>query len=218
ARAGDRGRGVRCRRGARARAVPPAVDVSPQVVRVDAGAVALSCLVWADDGPTVLLLHGNGGHAHWWDALVPGPPPGWRLGAARVAGRRAGRGYATYEDAVAAFRFVPDESGVGAEIIANLAHHALRERGPGDWTFRFDRAVLALDGDGANDLAALLPRIRCPTLVLAGADSWVMDVAERAAIVAAIPGARVRVFPGGHHFFLAQPAAVAAELRRFLDG
>jgi len=93
----------------------------------------------------------------------------------------------------------------------------VRERGPGDWTFRFDRAVLALDGDAASDLGALLPRIRCPTLVLAGADSWVMDAAERAAILAAIPGATVRVFPGGHHFFLARPAPVSAALRRFFD-
>ena len=272
------------------------MDVSAQVVRVD----ALSCLVWPDDGPTALLLHGNGGHAHWWDVLVPGLVPGWRLLApdlrghgqsawadppryaitdfasdvdavldalapgpvalvghsmgarvaawyaahrpervrglalldtrtspvdpataarwrGRIAGRREGRGYASYAEAVAAFRFVPDEPGVGADVVAHLAHHAVRERGPGDWTFRFDRAVLALDGDAANDLGALLPRIRCPTLVLAGADSWVMDEAERAAIVAAIPGATARVFPGRHHFFVARPAPVAAALRAFLD-
>jgi len=275
--------------------------VSAQIVRVDAAAGALSCLVWPDAGPTAVLLHGNGGHAHWWDALVPGLVPGWRLVApdlrghgesawadppryaiadfardvdvvldalapgpvalvghsmgarvaawyaarrpervrglalldtrtspvdpetaarwrGHVAGRREGRGYPTYADAVAAFRFVPDEPGVVADVVANLAHHAVRERGPGDWTFRFDRAVLALDGDGANDLGALLPRIRCPTLVLAGADSWVMDATERTAIVGAIPGATVRVFPGGHHFFLALPAPVAAALRAFLDG
>jgi len=41
----------------------------PEVVAVRAGPLALSCLVWSDDGPTALLLHGNGGHAHWWDAL-----------------------------------------------------------------------------------------------------------------------------------------------------
>ena len=275
--------------------------MSAQIVRLDAGPVGLSCLVWPNDGPTAVLLHGNGGHAHWWDALVPGLVPGWRLVApdlrghgesawaqppryaiadfardvdavldalapgpvalvghsmgarvaawyaanrpervrglalldtrtspvdpvtavrwrGQVAGRREGRGYPTYADAIAAFRFVPDEPGVAADVVANLAQHAVRERGPGDWTFRFDRAVLALDGDGMNDLGALLPRIRCPTLVLAGADSWVMDATERAAIVAAIPDATVRVFPGGHHFFLTRPAPVAAELRAFLDG
>lgn len=41
---------------------------------------------------------------------------------------------------------------------------------------------------------------------------------ERARILAARPEARVQVFPGGHHFLLANPTAVGAALRRFLDG
>src|SRR5262249_51966726 len=100
----------------------------------------------------------------------------WR---AHVAGRRDGPADPSRAAALAAFRFVPPEADVAPPVIANLAHHAVRERAAGDWTFRFDRAVLSLEGDGATDLAALLPRIRCPTLVMAGADSWVMD-AKRA--------------------------------------
>jgi pimeloyl-ACP methyl ester carboxylesterase len=273
----------------------------PSTMRVPAGPLALSCLRWgvAAD-PTAVLVHGNGAHAHWWDALVPWLLPGWHLVApdlrghgesdwaeppryrledfaadllavldalgagpvvlvghsmggrvtawlaarhpervralalldtrlervskrdaaswrAQVAGKRRGRGYPSRAAALAAFRFVPDEADVPAAVVDDLAHHAIVERAPGDWTFRFDRAVLALDGDGGGDLHAALRRVRCPTLILAGETSWVMDAPQRAAVAAAIPGATVRVFPGGHHFFLRQAPAVGPVLRAFLD-
>jgi pimeloyl-ACP methyl ester carboxylesterase len=273
----------------------------PEPTWVRAGGRALHCLVWgAASDPTAVLLHGNGGHAHWWDALVPALVPGWRLVApdlrghgesdwaeppayriedfggdltaildalapgpvalvghsmggrvavwyatehparvrglavldsrmavvqpelaavwrARTAGRREGRGYPTREDALAAFRFVPPERDVPAAVIADLAHHAIRARAPGDWTFRFDRAVLAVEGDGARDLLARFGRLRCPALVMAGEESWVMEATQRAAMAAALPHATVRVFPGGHHFLLARAAEVGAALRAFLD-
>lgn len=274
----------------------------PVPVHVGAGRLVLHALTWgAAADPAVVLLHGNGGHAHWWDALVPALVPGWRVIApdlrghgesdwpeapayrsadfaadldallaalvpgrvalvghsmggriaawwaarhperleglalldsrmsnvapelaarwrGRVAGRRQGRGYPTRAAAFGAFRFVPDEPGVPAAVVADLAHHAVTERAPGDWTFRFDRAVLSLEGDGAVDLFTMLGRIRCPTVVMAGAASWVMDAAQRAAVAAAIPGSTLRVFPGGHHFLVAHPDAVGAALREFLDG
>ena len=44
----------------------------PRRANVSAGELLLSCLLWGDEGDaTVLLVHGNGGHAHWWDALAP---------------------------------------------------------------------------------------------------------------------------------------------------
>jgi pimeloyl-ACP methyl ester carboxylesterase len=139
----------------------------------------------------------------------------WR---GRVAGGREGRGYPTRAAALEAFRFVPDEPGVAADTTALLAHHAIRERAPGDWTFRFDRAVLALDGDRAGDLSPLLARIECPVLLAAGERSWVLDAAERARLAAAQPAVTMAVFPGGHHFLVAYPVEVGAALRRFLDG
>jgi len=276
--------------------------LAPVSVRVRAGRLVLHALTWGREAdPAVVLLHGNGAHAHWWDALVPALVPGWRviapdlrghgesdwpdpvayriedfaadldvlLGAfapgrvalvahsmggriaawwaarhperlkglalldsrmsnvapelaarwrGRVAGRRQGRGYPTRAAALGAFRFVPDEPGVPAAVVADLAHHAVTERAPGDWTFRFDRAVLALDGDGAGDLHGELRRVRCPALVLGGVGSPVMDASERRATAAALGDAPVRVFPGGHHFLLAHAPAVGAALRAFLDG
>jgi pimeloyl-ACP methyl ester carboxylesterase len=274
----------------------------PASVRVAAGAMTLRCLLWGEAGdPAVVLLHGNGGHAHWWTPLVPALVPGWRviapdlrghgesdwaeppsyrmadfaadleplLGAlapgpmvlaghsmggriaawcalahpgrvrglalldtrmqpgrpetaaawrARVSGTRRGRRYPTREAALAAFRFVPDEPDVPAPVAAFLAGHAVVELGPGAWTYRFDRAVLALEGDGAGDLTPALARVGCPVTLMAGEASWVMDASERAALARAIPRSTVRVFPGGHHFLVSHPEPVGAALRAFLDG
>ena len=138
----------------------------------------------------------------------------WR---GRVTGLREGRGYASREAAIAAFRFVPEESDVAPEIVRLLAQHAVHERAPGDWTFRFDRAVLSVDGDRGGDLLALLAALRCPVLIAGGATSWVLDAGERARLTAARPDATIEIFPGGHHFLVARPSEIGASLRRFLD-
>lgn len=276
------------------------MDLKPISVRVAAGMLGLRCLVWGrDTDPAAILVHGNGGHAHWWTPLVPALVPGWRvvvpdlrghgesdwpatpayhlddlvadldavrralapgsvvlaghsmggraalayaarhpvrglalldshLGGVepaiaarwrgRISGRREGPGYPTRAAALAAFRFVPDERDVAPETVALLAAHAVRERAPGEWTFRFDRAVLSLEGDGAGDVSGLLAAIACPVWLASGTRSWVMDAAERARMAAACPGATPAIFPGGHHFLVARPAEVGSALRRFLDG
>src|SRR5437773_7564900 len=74
-------------------------------------------------------------------------------------------------------------------MVADLAHHAVVERAPGDWTFRFDRAVLSLEGDGAGNLLELLRRVRCPAIVLGGTASRVMDEASLGATARALGGA-----------------------------
>ena len=131
--------------------------------------------------------------------LTPVEPERAAVWRASVAGKRHGRTYPTREEALAAFRFVPDERHVPAVIVADLAHHAVVAVPPGDWTFRFDRAVLSIDGDRAGDLTPLL-RARCPLLLLA-ADSWVMGPEQRGS-------APVTIFPGAHHF-LSRAAAEA---------
>ncbi len=287
--------------------------LEPASLRVRIGPRVLHYLQWGKaTEPSAMLIHGNGGHAHWWDPIVPALVPGWRLIVpdlrghgesewaepplyriqdfsddllgildlpdlrssdllrsevaepvvlighsmggrvaawlaihhpervralvlldtrlggiepsvaaryrGRIAGQRQGRGYSTRAEALAAFRFVPDESGVPEAIVADLAHHAVCERGPGDWTFRFDRAVLSLAGDGGGDLFGVLDRVRCPTLILNGELSWVMDTRESRAIAAKIPDCIVRSFPGAHHFLVAHPREVGRTLRDFIDG
>ena len=277
-------------------------DLSARSTDVVANGLRLRVHVWGrDDDPTVVAVHGNGAHAHWWRPIVPALVPGWRVVApdlrghgesgwpaaadyamvdfdadlsavidalapgpvalvghsmggrialwwtahagARVRalamldarlehivpedaaqyrkkampGERAGRGYPTRAAALAAFRFVPEEPSVPPDIVAMLAERAIVERGPGDWTFRFDRGVLRFEGDAAGDLGRLLPHVGCPALVANGRESWVLDQAARDRIVAALPRGRRLTFAGAHHFLLSHADEVGRRLRRFLD-
>jgi pimeloyl-ACP methyl ester carboxylesterase len=275
--------------------------LQPRHVRLPAGALVLHCLLWGnDDAPPVLLVHGNGGHAHWWDALVPYFIPGYRLIApdlrghgesdwpaapayaigdtcadllaivdhlglpptaviahsmgaraaawfaaqhpgrvrrlamldtslagvdeetarryrGRMVGQREGRGHGSYAAACTAFRFVPPEPGVDASIVADLAHHAVVERAAGVWTFRFDRAVLSLEGDGAGDLSALVASLPGPLWVGRGIGSMLHARPDFDLLAQRRPDVPVHDFPGAHHFFLSHPREAGTALRAFLD-
>jgi pimeloyl-ACP methyl ester carboxylesterase len=273
----------------------------PAHVRVRAGSLSLHCLDWgAGDASAVLLVHGNGGHAHWWDALVPwlagyrlvapdlrghgesdwSAEPAYRvddfradllaaldgLGLARVTmiahsmgaraaawfaahhpervrglamldttlvgvdaetalryrgsvqGQRRGRAYESYDAAVAAFRFVPPEPNVAPAIVSDLAHHAVHERAPGEWAYRFDRAVLSMDGDDAGDLTDVVAGLDCPIWVGCGTTSALTPRAEFERLQRRRPALELHHFAGAHHFFLSYPRAAGEALRAWLDG
>jgi pimeloyl-ACP methyl ester carboxylesterase len=264
------------------------------------GGLDLHCIEWgpAERDP-ILLIHGAGAHAHWWDVFVPvlggehrliapdlrghgrsvwAVPPSYgiedfasdvlgmldALGIDRVAivghsmgGRvaiwlaahrperiraialldvrvrglkrervdrwrgtsasdRPPRTYATAEEAVASFRLTPAEKGIDPVLLRNLAVHAVSERRPGEWSLSFDRAVLGLDGSRLSDFGDLLHRACCPALVMKGADSTVIGDEQAEETARALGAGKVEVFPGGHHFLLAEPVAVGRSLRRFL--
>ena len=63
----------------------------------------------------------------------------------------------------------------------------------------------------------LLPKVKCPTLVVGGADDLMTPPALSHALGRAIPGSRVAVVPhAGHMVLLEQPEAVFGELSTFL--
>jgi pimeloyl-ACP methyl ester carboxylesterase len=67
------------------------------------------------------------------------------------------------------------------------------------------------------DVTALLPDIRCPTLVVVGSEDTVSAPAEMRGIADAIPGARfVEIPSAGHLSPLEKPAAVNAAIAEFL--
>jgi 3-oxoadipate enol-lactonase len=61
-----------------------------------------------------------------------------------------------------------------------------------------------------------LPRIACPTLVIAGAHDLLRTPAQVEPIARAIPGAQYRVLESGHYMAVQTPGPVADAIREFL--
>ncbi len=62
-------------------------DLTPRSTDVVAKGLRLRVQVWGRDGdPTVVAVHGNGAHAHWWRPIVPALVPGWRVVAPDLRG------------------------------------------------------------------------------------------------------------------------------------
>jgi pimeloyl-ACP methyl ester carboxylesterase len=81
----------------------------------------------------------------------------------------------------------------------------------------FEQLAALLHSLGDIDLAALLPRIACPTLVLAAGRDETFPLSHSRALAAAIPDARLRVAPeASHGMVLEHPAVVSASIRDFL--
>jgi pimeloyl-ACP methyl ester carboxylesterase len=72
-----------------------------------------------------------------------------------------------------------------------------------------------LDARRHHDVVDRLERIGCPTLVASGRYDGIAPVANGEAIAARVPGAELRLYDGGHTFFL-QDAAALPEILDFL--
>ncbi len=86
---------------------------------------------------------------------------------------------------------------------------------PSAW---FNGAADLLDALAGLDLRPLLPRVACPTLVIAAELDETFDLSRSRALAQGIPGARLEVVPGsGHALVLERPGAFQALVERFLD-
>jgi pimeloyl-ACP methyl ester carboxylesterase len=74
-----------------------------------------------------------------------------------------------------------------------------------------------LEARRRHDVFDRLPAIGCPTLVASGRFDPIAPVANGAAIASRVPGAVLRVYEGGHAFFV-QDRSALPDLRRFLAG
>jgi pimeloyl-ACP methyl ester carboxylesterase len=72
-------------------------------------------------------------------------------------------------------------------------------------------------GRPEENLAALLPQIRCPVLLAWAKDDFVVPLKRSARSFQAFPDHRLEVFEGGHAAFLADPDGFKQALRGFLN-
>jgi pimeloyl-ACP methyl ester carboxylesterase len=122
--------------------------------------------------------------------------------------------FASFEDAVAkAHAFNPRRS---LENIRERLGHAMRAFGDGRWRYKFDPDI----GSGAADLERLwadVRRIRCPTLLVRGAESAVLTPESIARFHATLPGSRVAEVAGaGHSVMGDNPGGFLAAVAPFL--
>lgn len=73
-----------------------------------------------------------------------------------------------------------------------------------------------LDARSRHDVLDRLGRVSCPTLVACGRYDGIAPPANGEAIVARVPGADLRIYEGGHMFFVQDPAAMP-DILDFLD-
>jgi len=253
--------------------------------------VELHVLHHGDAGkPTLVLLHGGGANAHWWDHLAPdlaanhhvlaldfrghgdsdhpenvvpgafdrdleallehiGDPAAILVGhsmgghvalshAARHRDTRAvvalevarggsrgerrrarlalaaRRSYATRDEAVRRFQFLPPAPGADEALRGAIAAHSVRREADGRFGFKFDARWFSLPRTEPPDPS----RIACPTLVVRGAESGLLSAEGAAELAELIPGGRwVEIARGGHNVHIERPGEVLAAIESFLD-
>ena len=118
----------------------------------------------------------------------------------------------TLDPAVAIRRFV--ENALEPEPDAPLVDRivAIRVAKPPDPAGWAAQAAIWATFDAWEEL----PRIEAPTLVVQGEGDVVVDPRNAALLAERIPGAELRMVPGGHLFFWNRPAALVSRLTEFL--
>jgi pimeloyl-ACP methyl ester carboxylesterase len=101
--------------------------------------------------------------------------------------------------------------------------HNLRELPDGRLTWKYDRRAMTPDRLASlrgrvEDMRAHVAEVRCPALVVRGADSDLLAPADAARLAAALPAGRVATIPdAGHTVQGDNPAELARVLRGFVS-
>ena len=136
---------------------------------------------------------------------------GWTEDMAERAARqvqRPGPAFKSRAEAVSRFRLVPPETIAPAVRLAHLAEAGAIERRPGVWEWALDRRVFA---HPPVDPWPFLPGVLCPTLVVRGMKSSVMDREQMLRAATAVRlGQFAEVREAYHHLMLDDPAGFAA--------
>lgn len=122
------------------------------------------------------------------------------------------------EAALARFRLMPGETSANPELLEYVAGHSIRRNEDGSWSWKFDEEGTARPvGFRMPDFSEVpLESVPCPTLVIYGEHSVLVDAEDAQAIAARVQGGRAVAIPGAHHhLMLDRPAAFAQALLAF---
>jgi len=255
------------------------------------GAVTLHTLHHGSrTAPKLVLLHGGGANAHWWDHLAPtladtfhvvaldfrghgdsdhpdalepgafqldleavlaylaapdailmGHSMGAHVALSHVAGggrsravvavecsrgggrvdrRRARlalsirRSYASREEAIRRFQFLPPAPGADEPLRCAIAGHSVREEPDGRFGYKFDGRWFGIPARTPPDLEA----VACPVLLIRGAESRLLTAEGADELIRQLPVARLEEIPdAGHNVQIERPDEFLTVVTRFLE-
>jgi pimeloyl-ACP methyl ester carboxylesterase len=139
-----------------------------------------------------------------------------RAGGQAIAAHLSTYEFASFEEAVdSAHRFNPRRS---LENIRDRMRHALRQTPEGRWAYKFDPSIVARFGADIESLWADVRKIRCPALLVRGAESPILAAEGARRFQEECPGATVAEVPGaGHSVMGDNPSGFLAAVRPFLE-
>jgi pimeloyl-ACP methyl ester carboxylesterase len=144
--------------------------------------------------------------------VVPTVAP---AGSAAIRAQLSVLDFASFDEAVArALAFNPRRTRANVE---ERLRHALRQVDGGRWTYKFDPAIGGGLETDFERLWAEVRGIRCPALLLRGAESAILTTDGAARFVRELPGAELAEVPGaGHSVMGDNPPGFLAAIRPFL--
>ena len=117
---------------------------------------------------------------------------------------RPGPEFASPAEAGARLKLSPPETTAPVEWLGHLAEAGVCERRPGVWQHAFDRRVFA---HARPDAWPILPGVACPTLVVRGAGSPIMDKEAWLRVATSVQRGQFAEVKGAyHHLILDDPA------------
>ena len=140
-------------------------------------------------------------------------------GSQRGSGRRARlalalrRTYATRQEAVERFRFLPESSHADEALRLAIARQSIRQEPDERFGYKFDPAWFGLPSRPRPDPA----NVACPVLLVRGGDSLLLSQDAAEALVAALPHGSLAVVPdAGHQVAVDQPERLLEAIADFV--
>ena len=171
-----------------------------------------------------LVGHSMGGHVALDHASRPAATRSLvLLDIMRGAGRRSRRAtrlaltlrrtYATREDAIRRFRFVPDARHASESLRASIASRSLHQEPDGRFGYAFDPRWFGVPSRPRPELAS----VACRTLVVRGSESELLTAEGAGELARELPNAQLlEIAEAGHHVQIDQPERVLEVLLSFL--